>query len=79
MKDRPSFPIDDSYERECLERRERYLLTNGLTKLEYFAGLALHGCISQYDLSKTHIKDVVEVSIKTAKALITELEKEQGE
>jgi hypothetical protein len=50
----------------------------GLTKREYFAGLAMQGLLAQgwrESLYEDHISDIAEYSIKIADKLIQQLEK----
>lgn len=50
--------------------------TNGLTKREYFAAMAMQGIISKRDNdSGVYTKEIVERSVQCADALIEELNK----
>jgi len=54
--------------------------TDGLTKLEYFAGLAMQGILanSKYYEENTN-SELVKCAVNIAKALIDELNKEESE
>ena len=52
------------------------LYTNGLTKREYFAGLAMQGLISP--ISVHHLEELARYSVKAADYLITELNKDKS-
>jgi len=53
----------------------RFHYVNGLTKREYFAGLAMQGAISRAG-STNNLEDIASYSVKIADTLIEELNKE---
>lgn len=63
------------------EHEAQYVLDSGgllgLTKREYFAGLALQGMVGSRHFSKFHANEMAEYSVDAADALLTELEKPQ--
>ena len=65
MKDEPAFPVPELG------------VADGLTKREYFAGLAMQGILSCRGLSY-HEELLSLHAIKIADALLAELEKTQG-
>lgn len=91
MKNKPAFSQLDI---EVTEYRESYddvgnevmaeqvntVVKGGLSKREYFAGLAMQGVISNTDILKTSgmacEKDIAQLAIKAADALLAELAKE---
>ena len=74
-QDKPSFPISEESTARVDEGVRIYY---GLTKLEHFAGLAMQGLLanSNEEVNNLMEKQVAEVSLSYAKALLTELEKE---
>jgi len=62
------------------ESTERYQVENqgGLTKLEYFAGLAMQGLCARQLPSHINNEAVVDISVSLARALLDELEKGKG-
>ena len=68
MKDEPAFP------RKRYPELDQLLFHNGLTKREWFAGMAMQGMLSRASYS---IENMVERSIECADALIEELGSER--
>jgi hypothetical protein len=68
MKKKPNEPI------HTIEYNNNYI-SNGLTKREYFAVMALQGIIANKDGLDIEIKRIVESAVDTADALIEELNK----
>jgi len=68
MKTNPNEPI------HTIEYNNNYI-SNGLTKREYFAVMALQGIISNKDGLDIKIERIVESAVDTADALIEELNK----
>jgi len=62
------------------ESTERYQVENhgGLTKLEYFAGLAMQGLCARQLPPHINNEAVVDISVSLARALLAELEKGKG-
>jgi hypothetical protein len=66
----PAFPVEGQD-----ENGHRLIPRHGLTKREYFAGLAMQGLLSQYDGS--YSRDLVaRAAVENADDLLAELEKE---
>ena len=57
-------------DRPTIPNREVY----GLTKREYFAGLAMQGMFSQHGFLLKDTKELVEIAVKCADSLLEELE-----
>ena len=73
--DKPTYPLE--FKKEGSYNTEGW--SNGLTKREYFAGLALQGIIAGrkdelYKIKDETIKIYVELSIKSADELLKQLE-----
>lgn len=69
-------PNDAAFARPCGQNEEKFNHgTPGLTKLEWFAGLALQGLSASTEGSFPS-KNIAECSVRLAKALIDELNKE---
>jgi hypothetical protein len=63
----------------CVDSQKQYL-QEGLTKREYFAGLALQGiCMEKYVQRDDDREIIAEWSVKMADALLAELEKTKEE
>ena len=63
----PAFPVDFV---------ENHVTEKGLTKREYFAGVAMQGLLSQYNLSKPEDQEIVcKMSVQLADELLNQLEK----
>ena len=64
MKDEPAFPLP------------QYSEASGLTKREYFAGLAMQGLLANSDgkIASLSVQATTEISIEMADALLYELE-----
>jgi hypothetical protein len=59
----------------CVDSQKQYL-QEGLTKREYFAGLALQGiCVQKYVQRDDDRECIAKLSVKIADALLAELEK----
>lgn len=48
---------------------------NGLTKREYFAGLAMQGMFSQHGFLLKDINELTEIAVRVADELLKQLEK----
>jgi len=68
VKTKPNEPI------HTIEYNNNYI-SNGLTKREYFAAMALQGIIANKDGLDIKIERIVESAVDTADALIEELSK----
>jgi hypothetical protein len=82
-KDMPIVPmVVDTHQCDAEESGGRYITSNGLTKLEHFAGLAMQGLLANpvmgdSDLHSNHrewVEDMTSASIEFAKALLSQLE-----
>jgi hypothetical protein len=73
--DKPAFPR--MVEMNWYESTERYQVETegGMTKLEYFAGLAMQGILAEGNL---HGREVVTNALWYAHEMLAELEKEKG-
>lgn len=74
MKSEPAFPTSET--RQNMKSGNMYEVTlPGLSKREYFAGLAMQGycSISEYIFEK----EICEKAVKQADALLKELEKDE--
>ncbi len=59
----------------CVDSQKQYL-QEGLTKREYFAGLAMQSYVNNYyGTEKNTMEDMAQRSVKMADALLAELEK----
>ncbi len=79
MKDEPAFPKTKSQTGKAFWSDDQYVKrvysVGGLTKREYFAGLAMQGMVAR---GKGYDKNVfVESAIEIADALIAELSKDE--
>ena len=78
--DKPIYPFNEiDWNRSSSEVTTYYSQESGLTKREYFAGLALQGIIAGrkdelYKIKDETIKIYVELSIKSADELLKQLE-----
>jgi hypothetical protein len=68
VKTKPNEPI------HTIEYNNNYI-SNGLTKREYFAAIAMQGIIANKDGLDIKIERIVESAVDTADALIEELSK----
>jgi len=77
MKNEPAYPVTPLFENGT------NMTHSGLTKLEYFAAKAMQGfcCLPADDWERYNLTpaNTASMSVDNAKALIAELEKEQGE
>lgn len=73
-KDMPAMPIWTNY----MDLGET--AGSGLSKLEHFAGLAMQNCLESMtdNCKEAHLKHMAEFCVKASKALLEELEKENG-
>jgi hypothetical protein len=63
----------------CVDSQKQYL-QEGLTKREYFAGLALQGiCMQKYVQRDNDREAIAKWSVKMADAILAELEKTKEE
>jgi len=80
MKNEPAFPNVKYNFRKNPDPKgyepEFYDISTGLTKREYFAGLAMQGLCANSSTYDWPIKDVSSISIKFANSLIKELSKD---
>lgn len=78
--DEPAFPSLQTFERfnDDLGKYEDYTLpAGGVTKREYFAGLAMQALVSTYTISRDEVTiGTAETAVRYADALLAELEKE---
>jgi len=78
--DMPAMPtaVIDTHVDELMEGGGRFHVSNGLTKLEHFAGLAMQGLVTAQDEDGTWAHDsktVASTAVSYAKALLAELDK----
>jgi len=62
----------------CVDSQKQYL-QEGLTKREYFAGLAMQGMMANQNLTSTENDTIAKWSVDMADALLAELEKTKSE
>jgi len=75
-KDQPAFP--DRLTTYSAEGHLRTQFRPGLTRREWFAGLAMQGAVSiEYATNRAAIEGIAEMSVQYADALIAELAKEK--
>lgn len=67
-----AFPLANQFDSDGYLAREMEL---GLTKREYFAGLAMQGTLATYQLVIPVRSDIARIAVQFADALLAELEK----
>lgn len=73
--DRPIYPITNEAGFATRVRNLEPEQAIGLTKLEYFAGLAMQGiCINNSGNQYKLAEEIAKIAVETARALLTELE-----
>ena len=75
-QDMPAFPVFNEEGDTIVDDHSFLTGAAGLTKLEWFTGLAMQGCMANSGFSKKmDVSGVSGVALDTAKALLEELEK----
>jgi len=82
-KDMPIVPtVVDTHQCDIKESGGRYITSNGLTKLEHFAGLAMQGLLAGgycIDDQQNRLEDVSSEAIGIAETLLAQLEEKDCE
>jgi hypothetical protein len=69
----PSGNVDTEHKKEY-EEDERFVQSNGLTKREHIAAMAMQGLIAADGTKSTSIDSIVDTSVRHADALLIRLE-----
>lgn len=73
-KNKPAFPIQPTFDDAGRICNESYAFGEGLTKREYFAGMALQALLSNGTISVNKIQTTAMEAVWFADALLKELE-----
>lgn len=77
MKDEPAFPVERQFDCPHCKAAGQYK-TSGLTKREWFAGLAMKGILMNPDWSTHSIENVSTYATNQADSLIAKLESDDA-